>query len=533
MIFAQPEDCIDPDQIDLDIFCLEIFNPVCGCDGITYSNDCYAFYYGGVTSWEPGECSIQECFDSTMINELQPCPVAYIPVCGCDGITYWNSCDALYYNGITEWTEGECNFQSDCLDLGDIDFGFCDFPLGIALINGSCQSISGCDWTVNDVNYQPWFFDNMDDCMACIDSTGCLNLSGINFGLCDAILGIGYTSEGCNYISGCSTIGSDGIDYGDYFFENMADCEALCGNDTLCVDPSVIDSTIFCIQVIDPVCGCNGITYNNECEAMYWYGVTSWTDGECPPEPDCMDLGGIDFGDCDMAMGIAFIDGECSFLSGCGWVVDNVDYSGYSFESMEACAAACGDSLCIDVSLIDVTVDCGPFLEPVCGCDSITYINDCVATYYIGVSEFYDGPCAQPVNCVDSVQINPKMACPDVWLPVCGCDGLTYGNDCEAWYYAGIQSWTEGECDSTISVLELPLLDAVLFPNPTHGKLTIVFEKAIKFSIDVNDLQGRINRHAEGVGTQYEMSIADLSKGIYMVTIRTELGIITKKVVKE
>lgn len=36
-------------------------------------------------------------------------------------------------------------------------------------------------------------------------------------------------------------------------------------------------------------------------------------------------------------------------------------------------------------------------------------------------------------------------ACPTVFIPVCGCDGRTYGNDCER-LRAGVPKDHEGEC---------------------------------------------------------------------------------------
>ena len=47
--------CIDESKIDELGLCIEIYQPVCGCDNNTYSNSCYA-ERDGVTSWIDGEC---------------------------------------------------------------------------------------------------------------------------------------------------------------------------------------------------------------------------------------------------------------------------------------------------------------------------------------------------------------------------------------------------------------------------------------------------------------------------------------------
>ena len=49
----------------------------------------------------------------------------------------------------------------------------------------------------------------------------------------------------------------------------------------MCVDETLISSDIPCLTVVEPVCGCDGNTYNNSCEAFNWYGVIAYEDGPC------------------------------------------------------------------------------------------------------------------------------------------------------------------------------------------------------------------------------------------------------------
>ena len=49
------------------------------------------------------------CVDESMIEEFSVCIEIYQPVCGCDGVTYPNSCYAENFNGITSYINGSCN----------------------------------------------------------------------------------------------------------------------------------------------------------------------------------------------------------------------------------------------------------------------------------------------------------------------------------------------------------------------------------------------------------------------------------------
>jgi len=66
---------------------------------------------------------------------------------------------------------------------------------------------------------------------------------------------------------------------------------------------------------------------------------------------ECYDIGEVFFGICQMYMGVAVVNGECVGVSGCGWIVDGIDYSNAFFETIEECESYCFNEpyICEDI----------------------------------------------------------------------------------------------------------------------------------------------------------------------------------------
>ena len=125
---------------------------------------------------ETVQCIECEAFNTTSINIsdncenpvscfAEPCSIsacAYVENATCVS-NYCGGCYSDYYDNNELII---CGAPNGMIDLSGVDFGLCDMALGVGWVNNSCQYISGCDWIVDGVDYSDAFFSSMDECIS-------------------------------------------------------------------------------------------------------------------------------------------------------------------------------------------------------------------------------------------------------------------------------------------------------------------------------------------------------------------------------
>ena len=159
--------CINPEWIDPLAVCTMEMDPVVGCNSQTYSNSCiaeaagvssYVDLFGNETNldWDCNQGGV-DC-----VAELIPdCSFMAVvdPVCGCDGVTYSNSGEAAC-NNIFDFTMGECEGEEEgCWEEGEF------YCIGCELFIDDCTYVE-CE---GPNNWSDWI--EIPDCggVDCVD----------------------------------------------------------------------------------------------------------------------------------------------------------------------------------------------------------------------------------------------------------------------------------------------------------------------------------------------------------------------------
>ncbi len=344
------------------------------------------------------------------------CPKIHAPVCGQDGKDHLNACQALCA-GTTIACSGKCPCSSNP----------CLCPLNwdpVCGVDGKTYS-NACHARCSKVSIQ---------CeKKCPCTTPCL--CPLNY---DPVCGV------------------DGNTYGN-------SCQARCAKVKVnCEVECPCSSCDICPAVYDPVCGVDGQTYENQCRAICAKAQIRCK-GECPcstctcgivPEPVC----GVDGTTypCQRLAQCVGIDikckGQCPCRScTCGIIPDpvcGVDGKTYGCQRQAQCAGIdvnCkGRCPCLTpISSLRKAKEeektvcmCSRSRNPVCGVDGKTYNNLCSAECHKAEVECYHTcPCdgRQNRNEMSNRSKSCRTKCKSKAKHViCGFDGQTYRNSCEA-----------------------------------------------------------------------------------------------------
>lgn len=126
-----------------------------------------------------------------------------------------------------------------------------------------------------------------------------------------------------------------------------------------------------------------------------------------------------------------------------------------------------------------------------------------------------------PDLCVDEIKVNPFFPCPEIFSPVCACNGETYWSPCAAENHGGVVQgrYISGVCGE---------FDCFISPNPTSQFLRLKIQfapgggSATAFIIDlmgVVQLQ-RIYNAANDLPLIDDLPVGNLRTGMYILLVQ-------------
>ncbi|XP_056014050.1 ovoinhibitor-like [Ostrea edulis] len=226
--------------------------------------------------------------------------------------------------------------------------------------------------------------------------------------------------------------GKDGVTYDN-------ECAMKCVGISKLNDGECVEQPCVCPLNIDPICGKDGKTYDNEC-LMNCASVKKKKKGPCKTkvltsEEDTPVLSSADETVC-----------LCNrlYLPVCG--TDGVTYNNECLMNCE------GISKLNDGECVEQPCGCQLNIDPICGKDGKTYDNECLMNC-ASVSKKKKGPCKTEVlisedeTPVLSSADEPVCMCTFIYFPVCGADGVTYNNECLMTCH-NVKMGYEGTCKS-------------------------------------------------------------------------------------